>query len=414
MTEAKWVCLDFSLGRSEYNRRFKGSVPGRPPAIGSEAYRTSFSVSLTMACMYRNIKRNITPEDIEGFEKRARAVRGWTVYAVRKHHKIASGSAQDVKNEVVAAIIANSLVTFFEKGRFKEYEDTVDIDELGKMLKNPSDRSRSDLAGHMMGFPKLFSIICSNETGDDACGEGAFLPVEICNTKQCGFVKFCILHPYVMTDIVRSDAPVLPDCEVEDIKLEDATLSLVGMCKTIDHEAGVSRLNSPGTSMPYPDLPFRNVIAFGHYQSISEEGMQGSNPVRFYRIYDDERPYIMDLRHYPRTLENSIYDNNKVRSPLKSVKDPFVIMGALNPFAKKWVKHILKDCKVKTCKIEEKMLEANPNMDPPDFNTLVKFIDKMLQDEHEENNRYKGFMLLEQDAEKTTSCGTLASHLEFD
>ncbi|MBR6204724.1 MAG: hypothetical protein IKQ60_06725 [Candidatus Methanomethylophilaceae archaeon] len=370
MTEAKRVKLDFSLGRSEYNRRFRGSMPGRPPSADSDAYRTSYSVALTMACMYPEIGRNIAPPDVAGFEERARAVRGWTAYAVRRHHKVANGSAQDVRNEIVAAIVTNTMVTFFDKGRFREYEGSQDLDSLGKMLKDPGNKGWSDLAGHMMGFPEMFATVRSKSE--------SFLPVEVCGERQCGFAEFCTLYPFEMSGLVRSEAPFLPESKVSDSRLEDVALSLVGMCGAIDHGSGVLRLDSPGASAPFPELPYMNVIAFGHFQSLSEEGMQGSDPVRLYRVYDDRLPYVMDLRHYPRTLENEYYENSRVKSPVESVKDPFVIIGALNPFARRWVRHVLRECGLKPCKIEEKMLEADPDMEPPGFEDLVRFIDMAL------------------------------------
>jgi hypothetical protein len=252
-------------------------------------------------------------------------------YAVRKHHGVSNGSEQDRKNEIVAVIVSNSLTTFFEEGRFKDYDMDLDLGDVGKMLKNPDDRKWSDLAGQMMGFPELFMATCQDR---DGIGD-PLLPVVVCGETQCGFAEYSALHPYELSDAVRSDAPSLPFSNVDDPRLEDAVLNVVGMCKGIDHKGGVTRLDAPGTSEPYPELPFVNVIAFGHYQSMSEEGMQGSDPVRFYRIYRKELPYIMDLRHYPRTMENCMYDGGKVRRPLQGVKNPFVIVGAMDPFAKK-------------------------------------------------------------------------------
>ncbi len=271
MNDTRRIVLDFSLGRNEYNRRFKGSSPGRPPSVGSEMYRTAFSVSMTLACIYPQMAGSTSPKYAREFEERSRAVRGWTVYAVRKHHRIPSGSTQDVRNEVIAAVVANTLSTFFEEGRFREYDARMSPDLLGNMLKEPESRGRSDLAGQMMGFPELFRTVRSDaEATGEGDGGSMFLPVEVQGEAVCGFARFCAMHPYEMSDRVRAEALSLPDSCVRDERLEDATLSLVGMCGTIDHREGVSRLEAPGTSKPHPDLPVKSVIAFGHLLSISE------------------------------------------------------------------------------------------------------------------------------------------------
>jgi hypothetical protein len=172
-----------------------------------------------------------------------------------------------------------------------------------------------------------------------------------------------------MSDKIRSELPFLPDASVRDVRLEDATLNLVGMCGTIDPVAGVSRLDSPATSEPYPEYAFRNVVAFGHFRSISEEGMQGPEPARFYRIYLDG--YAIDLRHYPCSPGDMASGGGEAGGFLSAMADPLVIVGALDPLARKEVRQLLGMAGIMPCRIEEQMFEERPE-EPLSFDNLVR------------------------------------------
>ncbi len=103
--------------------------------------------------------------------------------------------------------------------------------------------------------------------------------------------------------------------------------------------------------------------------------MHDLNPARFYRIY--RGGFTMSLRHYPYVLEDSSFDGEKVTGPLGDVDDPLVILGALDPLAKKRVGHMLGETELVPYRIEEMMLDRNPDK-PLVFENLVRFIEDII------------------------------------